>query len=93
MIIGGIDSALMGFHVRPGSSPTVVPGLRQGLDLIIYGDSITEQFRGMLMGVHMDKFKGIPEVFTKHYGRLKAKVFSIAGALRGPGGHRGLTQC
>lgn len=60
----------------------MVPVLRQGLDLVIYGDSITEQFRGTLMGVHMDKFKGIPEVFAKHYGRLKAKVFSIAGALQ-----------
>ena len=52
----------------------------QGLDLVVYGDSITEQFRGTLMGVPMDKFRGIPEVFAKHYGRLKAKVFSIAGA-------------
>ena len=45
------------------------------------------------MGVHMDKFKGIPEVFAKHYGRLKAKVFSIAGALQVSGGHPGHTQC
>ena len=56
--------------------------LHQGLDLVFYGDSITEAFRGTLMGVPYDKFRDVPEVFAKHYGRLRAHVFSVAGAPR-----------
>ena len=49
---------------------------------MFYGDSITEAFRGTLMGVPYDKFRDVPEVFAKHYGRLRAHVFSVAGAPR-----------
>ncbi len=31
------------------------------------------------MGVPYDKFRPVPDVFAKHYGRLRAGVFSIAG--------------
>lgn len=53
----------------------------QGLDIVFYGDSITESLRGTQMGVEIEKFRGIPEVFQKHYGHLKAAAYSIAGAL------------
>ena len=32
------------------------------------------------MGVKVEKFLGIPEVFQKHYGHVRAAAYSIAGA-------------
>jgi len=51
----------------------------QTLDVIFYGDSITESWRGLQVGVPMEKFKGIPEIFAKAYGGVRAAVYSIAG--------------
>ncbi|CAL8471452.1 g10994 [Coccomyxa elongata] len=51
----------------------------KGLDCVFYGDSITESLRGTQMGVKIEKFVGIPEVFEKHYGHLRAAAYSIAG--------------
>lgn len=31
------------------------------------------------MGVKIEKFVGIPEVFEHHYGHLRAAAYSIAG--------------
>lgn len=53
----------------------------QGLDLVFYGDSITESLRGTQVGVRITKFLGIPEVFQQHFGHLRTAVFSIAGVL------------
>lgn len=53
--------------------------LPQGLDLVFYGDSITESWRGTQLRVAADKFAGIPAIFAKHYGQLKAAAYGIAG--------------
>ena len=53
---------------------------KEGLDLVFYGDSITESLRGTQMGTRIEKFYGIPEVAKKHYGHLRTAAFSIAGA-------------
>ncbi len=52
-----------------------------GLDLVFYGDSITESLRGTQMGTRIEKFYGIDAVAAKHYGHLRMATFSIAGAL------------
>ncbi len=67
-------------------SKTLRPQLLQGLDCVFYGDSITESLRGTQMGVKIEKFVGIPEVFQKHYGHVRAAAYSIAG-----GCHPGLS--
>lgn len=46
---------------------------------MFYGDSITESWRGLQVGAPAEKFKGIPEVFAKLYGSVKAAAYSIAG--------------
>lgn len=51
----------------------------QTLDIIFYGDSITESWRGLQVGVPVEKFKGIPEIFAKAYGGVKAAAYSISG--------------
>lgn len=56
--------------------------LLQSLDLVFYGDSITESWRGLQVGVPIDKFKGIPEVFAKIYGGIKAAAYSVSGDFR-----------
>ena len=54
----------------------------QTLDVIFYGDSITESWRGLQAGVPTEKFKGIPQVFEKMYGSVKAAAYSISGDTR-----------
>ena len=51
----------------------------QTLDVIFYGDSITESWRGLQVGVPVEKFKGIPEIFGKAYGGVRAAAYSISG--------------
>ena len=51
----------------------------QTLDVIFYGDSITESWRGLQAGVPSEKFKGIPQVFEKMYGSVQAAAYSISG--------------
>ena len=53
----------------------------EGLDLVFYGDSITESLRGTQMGTRIEKFYGIPEVADKHYGPIRWAAFSIAGVF------------
>ena len=55
------------------------PSTLQSLDVIFYGDSITESWRGLQVGVPVDKFKGIPEIFSKMYGGVQAAAYSISG--------------
>ena len=56
----------------------------QTLDVIFYGDSITESWRGLQAGVPSEKFKGIPQVFEKMYGSVKAAAYSISGDTQTP---------
>jgi hypothetical protein len=72
-----------GLHIRAcwptiWSNPDLQPCL-QTLDIIFYGDSITESWRGLQIGVPVEKSKGIPEVFAKAYGGVSAAVYSISG--------------
>lgn len=53
----------------------------QTLDIIFYGDSITEAWRGLQVGVPVEKFKGIPEIFAKAYGGVRAAAYSISGLV------------
>ena len=53
----------------------------QTLDVIFYGDSITESWRGLQVGVPVEKFKGIPEIFAKAYGGIRAAAYSVSGKL------------
>lgn len=52
---------------------------KETLDIIFYGDSITEAWRGLQVGVPVEKFKGIPEIFAKAYGGVRAAAYSISG--------------
>ncbi|KAK9797085.1 hypothetical protein WJX73_006137 [Symbiochloris irregularis] len=54
-----------------------------GVELVFYGDSITESWRGTQFGQIIDRAANIPEVFAKHYGNLKAAVYAIAGDTAG----------
>ncbi|CAL5224328.1 g6997 [Coccomyxa viridis] len=50
-----------------------------GVDLVFYGDSITEAMRGTTMGLPNDKHSGTPAVVQKHYGHLRTAALSLAG--------------
>lgn len=50
-----------------------------GLDLVWYGDSITESYRSTSMGVA--NHPGVKDVFERIWGRYKTEVFAIAGDL------------
>ncbi|KAK9861265.1 hypothetical protein WJX84_008063 [Apatococcus fuscideae] len=51
----------------------------QGLELIFYGDSIFEAWMATEMGEETDRFKDVPAVYTRNYGRLRGGVFAISG--------------
>ena len=61
----------------------------QGFELIFYGDSITEDWRGTSGGLPWPIGSGTADVFYKHFGsQYKAEVLAIAGgSLETPGGH------
>lgn len=48
-------------------------------DLLFYGDSILEAWRGTGLGQPEPMFEGVPAVFAKFYGRHNAYVFAQAG--------------
>ncbi|KAK9789379.1 hypothetical protein WJX73_004878 [Symbiochloris irregularis] len=50
-----------------------------GVELVFYGDSITESWRGTNTGQYWEPFANTPEVFAKHYGSRRTGVFAIAG--------------
>ncbi len=49
------------------------------MDLVFYGDSITESWRGTQLGEPLGKFSEVPAVWDKHFGKLKAAAYAIAG--------------
>ena len=59
----------------------------QGFELIFYGDSITEDWRGTSGGLPWPIGSGTADVFYKHFGsKYKAEVLAIAGgSLETPG--------
>ena len=57
----------------------------QGFDLIFYGDSITEDWRGTSGGVPWPIGTGSDKVFQKHFAaKYRAEVLAIAGAQHSP---------
>lgn len=53
----------------------------QGYELLFYGDSITEEWRGTDTGrVCLGRCDGVPEVFHRHFGsKYRSNVLAIAG--------------
>ena len=57
----------------------------QRLDLLFYGDSILETFRGTSRGGPCARCIGGPEVFQQHFSsKYNSTVLAISGALRKP---------
>ena len=52
----------------------------QGLDIVFYGDSITENLNGTALGRPWPGGKGTGEVYQKHFGAYKSAILAIAGA-------------
>ena len=49
--------------------------------MIFYGDSIVESWRGTELGVAVDRAKGIPDMWGRHFGEpYNAKACGIASA-------------
>ena len=52
----------------------------QGFELVFYGDSITEDWRGTSGGLPWPIASGTADVFYKHFGsKYNAEVLAIAG--------------
>ncbi len=51
----------------------------QGLDLIFYGDSITESWRGTDMNNTGRRSAGIDRVYAAHFSKYRSIVLAIAG--------------
>ena len=55
----------------------------QGVDLLFYGDSITETWRGTDMGRPCSRCAGVPDVFRKHFAsKYESEVLAVGGARR-----------
>lgn len=52
----------------------------QGLDIVFYGDSITENLNCTALGRPWPGGKGTGEVYQKHFGAYKSAILAIAGA-------------
>jgi hypothetical protein len=50
----------------------------QRLDMIWYGDSIAEQFRGTEGGIPLKPLSPMRAVWDRHYGKYRAEVFAMA---------------
>lgn len=60
----------------------------QGFELIFYGDSITEDWRGTSGGVPWPIGSGSADIFQKHFAaKYRAEVLAIAGAHTLPLAH------
>ncbi len=51
----------------------------QGLDFVLYGDSITEVWRGTDMNRPQDRAKGGEKSFKKHWGEWRTAALAISG--------------
>lgn len=80
---------------RRGNSATRCPRLRaltsahwaplQGYDLLFYGDSITETWRGTDMGRPCSRCEGVPKVFSQYFGsKYKSEVLAVGGGSPPP---------
>ena len=53
---------------------------QQGPDVIFYGDSITETWRGTDMSKASARWDGVPGVFVKHFSQYRALALGQGGA-------------
>ena len=51
-----------------------------GLELVFYGDSIMERWRGTKIGIPADVADGIPALYVKFFGKYRSDVFAQSGA-------------
>ncbi|KAK9836293.1 hypothetical protein WJX81_002534 [Elliptochloris bilobata] len=51
----------------------------EGLDLVFYGDSITENWLGTSVGQPWPGGAGVAAVYQKHFGKFNSAVLAIAG--------------
>ncbi|KAK9836010.1 hypothetical protein WJX81_005902 [Elliptochloris bilobata] len=50
-----------------------------GVDVVFYGDSITETWRGTDMGRGCRRCAGVPAVFQKYFGKYSTAVLAVGG--------------
>lgn len=69
------------FMIILSSLPSLTTlGIVQGYELLFYGDSITETWRGTDMGRPCSRCQGAPEVFDNYFGsKYKAEVLAVGG--------------
>ncbi len=53
--------------------------LCKGLDLVFYGDSITESWRGTDMNSTGKRSEGVDRVYAAHFSKYRSVVLAIAG--------------
>ena len=54
--------------------------LLQGFELVFYGDSITETWRGTDMGRPCSRCAGVPDIFHKYFGaKYDTEVLAVGG--------------
>lgn len=51
----------------------------QAFDIVFYGDSITEQYRGTNMGTPIARAKGTPAVFARHFSQYYTAILAAGG--------------
>ncbi len=56
----------------------------QGVDVVFYGDSITETWRGTDMGRGCRRCAGVPAVFQHYFGKYSTSVLAVGGARLSP---------
>jgi hypothetical protein len=54
--------------------------LQGGIDLLFYGDSLTELWRGTAWGYNSRLGGGIPAVFSRYFGQYRSVVCGSGGA-------------
>ena len=65
---------------REGTEACSACYMPQGVELLFYGDSITETWRGTDMGRQCSRCAGVPDVFAKHFGtKYAAEVLAVGG--------------
>ncbi|KAK9855803.1 hypothetical protein WJX84_002342 [Apatococcus fuscideae] len=52
---------------------------KQGYQVIFYGDSITETWKGTDMGRECPRCAGVPDVLDKHFGMYTTGIYAVGG--------------
>ena len=76
MDVAELSSKLVGSRSASTKATSVCP---QGMDLLMYGDSVIESLLGNQMGEPRADWADIADVWNKHHGASKSKVLAISG--------------